>query len=81
MMTSGLGRMMAPSRSVYGLTKWALQGFSDALRYEMKPFGVQVCLWNVKSTPSHRWQFVYLNRLSFLILCEIHSNFIEVLVI
>lgn len=44
MMTSGLGRMMAPSRSVYGLTKWALQGFSDSLRYEMKPFGVKVSM-------------------------------------
>ena len=44
-MTSGLARMMAPSRSVYGLTKYAIQGFSDCLRYEMRSFGVKVSLY------------------------------------
>jgi len=43
-MTSGLARMMAPSRSVYGITKYAMQGFSDCLRYEMKNFGVKVSM-------------------------------------
>ena len=41
-MASGLGRMMAPSRSAYALTKWAVEGFSDCLRYEMTRWGVKV---------------------------------------
>ena len=41
-MTSGLGRIMVPSRSVYAITKWAAEGFSDCLRYEMQHWGVKV---------------------------------------
>lgn len=41
-MASGLARMMAPSRSVYAITKYAIEGFSDCLRYEMKRWGVKV---------------------------------------
>ena len=41
-MASGFGRMIAPSRSVYGVTKWAVEGFSDCLRYEMRHWGVKV---------------------------------------
>merc|ERR1712127_102127 len=40
--TSGLGVMAMPTRSPYCLTKYALEGFHDVLRYEMKPFGVEV---------------------------------------
>ena len=54
--TSGLGVMAVPTRLVkevelvknltwrspYCLTKYALEGFHDVLRYEMKPFGVEV---------------------------------------
>jgi len=40
--TSGLGVMAVPSRSPYCLTKYALEGFHDVLRYEMKAFGVKV---------------------------------------
>jgi len=41
-MASGLGRMMVPSRSVYAITKWGVEGFSDCLRYEMTRWGVKV---------------------------------------
>jgi len=40
--TSGLGVMAVPTRSPYCLTKYALEGFHDVLRYEMRSFGVQV---------------------------------------
>uniref|UniRef100_H2ZLU1 Uncharacterized protein n=1 Tax=Ciona savignyi TaxID=51511 RepID=H2ZLU1_CIOSA len=43
-MASGFGRMIAPSRSVYGLTKWAVESFSDCLRYEMRRWGVKVSI-------------------------------------
>lgn len=42
--TSGLGRMAVPTRSPYCLTKYALEGFHDCLRYEMKAFGVSVSI-------------------------------------
>jgi len=42
--TSGLGRMAVPTRSPYCLTKYALEGFHDCLRYEMKAFGVDVSI-------------------------------------
>ncbi|XP_002128232.3 D-beta-hydroxybutyrate dehydrogenase, mitochondrial-like [Ciona intestinalis] len=43
-MASGFGRMIAGSRSVYGITKWAVEGFSDCLRYEMRRWGVKVSI-------------------------------------
>ena len=42
--TSGLGVMAVPTRSPYCLTKYAMEGFHDVLRYEMRSFGVQVRL-------------------------------------
>jgi len=42
--TSGLGRMAVPTRSPYCVTKYALEGFLDCLRYEMKAFGVEVSI-------------------------------------
>jgi 3-hydroxybutyrate dehydrogenase len=41
-MASGLGRMAVPFRSAYVITKYGVEGFSDCLRYEMRPFGVGV---------------------------------------
>ncbi|CAK8691358.1 unnamed protein product [Clavelina lepadiformis] len=43
-MASGLARMMAPSRSVYAVSKFAVGGFSDCLRYEMRRWGVKVSI-------------------------------------
>jgi NAD(P)-dependent dehydrogenase (short-subunit alcohol dehydrogenase family) len=40
--TSGLARMAVPTRSPYVSSKYAIEGFSDCLRYEMEPFGVHV---------------------------------------
>ena len=42
--TSGLGRMAVPTRSPYCVTKYALEGALDCLRYEMAPFGVAVSI-------------------------------------
>ena len=36
------GRITFPLYSVYHATKWAVEGFSEALNYEMEPFGVTV---------------------------------------
>lgn len=42
--TSGLVNGGAPSRSPYVFTKYAVVGFMECLKYEMKRFGVHVCM-------------------------------------
>lgn len=37
------GKMYLPNESVYGATKWAVNGFSGALRQEAAAHGVKVC--------------------------------------
>ena len=36
------GRMAFPIYSLYHSTKWAVEGFSDALQYELAPFNIRV---------------------------------------
>ena len=36
------GRVTFPLYSLYHATKWAVEGFSEALVYELKPFGIRV---------------------------------------
>lgn len=38
------GRMAFPLYSLYHATKWAVEGFSDALQYELEPFNIRVKL-------------------------------------
>jgi NAD(P)-dependent dehydrogenase (short-subunit alcohol dehydrogenase family) len=38
------GLMAFPAVSAYAMTKWSLEALSDALRYEVRQFGVQVVL-------------------------------------
>ncbi|XYI03674.1 SDR family oxidoreductase [Sorangium sp. So ce1128] len=42
--TSLQGRFGLPGTSVYAATKHAVEGFSEALRWEVKPFGLDVCV-------------------------------------
>ena len=38
------GRVGLPAASTYAATKHAVEGFSEALRWEVEPFGISVCL-------------------------------------
>lgn len=38
------GRFCAPLLAAYNASKYAVEGFNDALRLEMRPWGVKVCL-------------------------------------
>ncbi|MEJ7729728.1 MAG: SDR family NAD(P)-dependent oxidoreductase [Polyangiaceae bacterium] len=38
------GRVGFPALAMYAATKHAIEGFSEALRWEVEPFGVDVCL-------------------------------------
>lgn len=41
--TSVAGLYAAPAFNAYNASKWALEGFSESLYYELKPFGIRVC--------------------------------------
>ena len=43
-LSSIAGRLASPLFSLYNATKFAVEGFSDALHYELKPLGIQVKL-------------------------------------
>ncbi|MEK7855158.1 MAG: SDR family oxidoreductase, partial [Acidobacteriota bacterium] len=36
------GRIAFPFSSLYNATKWAVEGFSESLQYELEPFGIRV---------------------------------------
>jgi short-subunit dehydrogenase len=38
------GRTAFPFSSLYHATKWAIEGFSESLQYELEPFGLRVKL-------------------------------------
>jgi NAD(P)-dependent dehydrogenase (short-subunit alcohol dehydrogenase family) len=38
------GRLAFPLFSIYHATKWAVEGFTESLHYELRPFGIQVKL-------------------------------------
>lgn len=40
--SSILGKLVLPTGTAYCSSKWALEGFSMALRYELAPYGIQV---------------------------------------
>ncbi|MFA5104495.1 MAG: SDR family oxidoreductase [Candidatus Margulisiibacteriota bacterium] len=40
--TSVAGRMSFPLYSLYNSTKWAVEGFSEALRFELEPFNIKI---------------------------------------
>nr|HEX4317991.1 SDR family oxidoreductase [Kofleriaceae bacterium] len=42
--SSGLGRIVIPQLGVYTATKWAVEAYAEALRYELKPTGVEAVI-------------------------------------
>ena len=42
--SSGLGRFSAPFMTVYNSTKFAVEGLSEGLHYELRPLGVDVAI-------------------------------------
>jgi NAD(P)-dependent dehydrogenase (short-subunit alcohol dehydrogenase family) len=42
--SSGAGRIAFPGFGVYNASKWGLEGLSEAMRYELSPFGIDVVL-------------------------------------
>jgi NAD(P)-dependent dehydrogenase (short-subunit alcohol dehydrogenase family) len=50
------GRIALPFLAPYSSSKFALEGFSDSLRREMKPFGVQVSLLETAGVATPIWK-------------------------
>jgi NAD(P)-dependent dehydrogenase (short-subunit alcohol dehydrogenase family) len=43
-MSSGLGRLGFPIQSVYVSTKFAIEGLTESMAYELEPFGIKMVL-------------------------------------
>ncbi|MCM2532653.1 SDR family oxidoreductase [Neobacillus pocheonensis] len=57
-MSSISGRMGFPGLSAYSSSKYALEGFSESLRLEVKPFGIDVVLVEPGSYATNIWSGV-----------------------
>jgi NAD(P)-dependent dehydrogenase (short-subunit alcohol dehydrogenase family) len=51
-MSSGMGRVVNPLLASYCASKWALEGLSEAMRYQLAPMGIDVCLVEPGPHPS-----------------------------
>ena len=56
--TSMGGRVAIPLDSIYHGTKFALEGLSESLRYELEPFGIKVILIEPGAVGSNFWKNV-----------------------
>lgn len=56
--TSGFGRFSFPFSAVYGATKFALEGLSEGLHYELRPLGVDVAILQPGTFPTEMSQKV-----------------------
>ncbi len=54
--SSVAGRATFPFQSVYHLTKWAVEGFSEGLRYELKNLNIQVKSIAPGSVKTNLWK-------------------------
>lgn len=54
--TSGFGRISFPFATVYGASKFALEGLSEGLHFELKPLGVDVAILEPGAFPTEMSQ-------------------------
>ena len=50
------GRMAFPLDSIYHATKFALEGLSESIQYELEPFGIKVILIEPGAIGSNFWK-------------------------
>ncbi|RYF98209.1 MAG: SDR family NAD(P)-dependent oxidoreductase [Chitinophagaceae bacterium] len=58
--TSGFGRFSFPFASVYGASKFGLEGLSEGLHYELRPLGIDVAILQPGAFPTEMSQKVNL---------------------
>lgn len=54
--SSVAGRATFPFQSIYNLTKWAVEGFSEGLRYELKKLNIKVKSFAPGSVKTNLWK-------------------------
>ena len=54
-MSSISGRFAFPGLGPYSTSKYAIEGYSESLRFEMKPYGIRVMLVEPGSYKTHIW--------------------------
>lgn len=71
------GMLAMPTMASYSASKYALEGLSEALWYEMRPFGINVCLIQPGFIRSSSFQNVYHTKSSDPAVCvnTIYSDF------
>jgi NAD(P)-dependent dehydrogenase (short-subunit alcohol dehydrogenase family) len=52
------GRVSSPFMGAYASSKFALEGLADALRVELRPWGIRVCLIEPGSVDTDLWRNV-----------------------
>lgn len=62
------GMLAMPTMASYSASKYALEGASEALWYETRPFGIDVCLIQPGFVRSNSFEHVYYSQLSQLAL-------------
>ena len=50
------GRIAVPCHSIYHGTKFALEGLSESIRYELEPFGIKIILIEPGAVASNFWK-------------------------
>jgi short-subunit dehydrogenase len=54
--TSTAGRISIPQYSIYNGTKFALEGLSESIQYELEPFGIKIILIEPGAVGSNFWR-------------------------
>jgi short-subunit dehydrogenase len=54
--TSTAGRISIPLYSIYNGTKFALEGLSESIQYELEPFGIKIILIEPGAVGSNFWR-------------------------
>jgi short-subunit dehydrogenase len=54
--TSTAGRISIPQYSIYNGTKFALEGLSESIQYELEPFGIKIILIEPGAVGSNFWK-------------------------
>src|SRR5215216_2093641 len=54
--TSTAGRISIPQYSIYNGTKFALEGLSESIQYELEPFGIKIILIEPGAIGSNFWK-------------------------
>jgi NAD(P)-dependent dehydrogenase (short-subunit alcohol dehydrogenase family) len=80
--TSASGRFSFPFTSVYGASKYALEGLSEGLHYELKPLGVDVAIVQPGTFPTEMSQKIQSGSDSsvveaYEVLTDVQNNFFK----